>query len=142
MRCSPGFQHSKCGCKRVKLSMSPWSNTQNTSVLNARMRNAARLNHNAITRVKRIGRWPELFYYNLHHRAPHGLSLEVAKMASVTHLRAVILSTLNSPDSQDGNQQFFEELMSHKQNLSNLFNVGPRSPQEQRELESGQCTLK
>lgn len=59
-------------------------------------------------------------------------------MASVAHLRAVILSTLNSPGSQDGNQHFFEELMSHKHNLLKLSNVGPRSPQEQRELESGQ----
>ncbi|KAF7795183.1 hypothetical protein EIP86_006332 [Pleurotus ostreatoroseus] len=62
-------------------------------------------------------------------------------MASVAHLRAVILSTLNSPGSQDGNQHFFEELMSHKHNLLKLSNVGPRSPQEQRELESGRILV-
>ncbi|KAJ3544602.1 hypothetical protein NM688_g5723 [Phlebia brevispora] len=66
---------------------------------------------------------------------------EVAKMASVAHLRAVILSALNSPDSHDGSQQFFEELMSNKLNLINLFNVGPRNPQEQRELESGRIIV-
>lgn len=62
-------------------------------------------------------------------------------MASIAHLRAVILSVLNSPSSQDGSQQFFEELMSNKLSLINLFSVGSRNSQEQRELETGEYYL-
>lgn len=62
-------------------------------------------------------------------------------MTSVSHLRATILAVLNSPDAQDGNQQFFEELMYNKQNLLSVFDVGARNPQEQRELENGMCNV-
>ncbi len=68
---------------------------------------------------------------------PFSLSTTSSKMASISHLRAVILSSLNSGGDQDGYQEFFEELMAGKQQLINLYNIGPRSPQEQKEVESG-----
>ena len=58
-------------------------------------------------------------------------------MTSVSRLRATILAVLNSPDAQDGNQQFFEDLMSNKQALLSVFDVGARNQQQQRELENG-----
>ena len=60
-------------------------------------------------------------------------------MASTSRLRAILLSNLNSPGSHDDHQQFFEQLMSHRGPLLNLYDIGPRSAQEQREVESGEC---
>lgn len=61
-------------------------------------------------------------------------------MASTSRLRAILLSNLNNPGSQDDHQQFFQTLMSHRGQLVDLYDVGPRSPQEQREVEAGEYT--
>lgn len=60
-------------------------------------------------------------------------------MASTSRLRASLLSNLNSPTSQDDHQAFFERLMSHKSDLVNMYDIGPRSQAEQHEVESGAC---
>ncbi|KAI0651312.1 nucleoporin Nup186/Nup192/Nup205 [Trametes meyenii] len=62
-------------------------------------------------------------------------------MASVSRLRAVLQSAFSSRGLPNGEQEFFEELMAHRPQLLNLFDVGPRNPQEQRELESGKITV-
>ncbi|OCH88950.1 hypothetical protein OBBRIDRAFT_888752 [Obba rivulosa] len=62
-------------------------------------------------------------------------------MASLAHLRTLILSAFNARGLQNGEQEFFEELMAHKPQLVNLFDVGPRNPQEQREIESGKVVV-
>lgn len=58
-------------------------------------------------------------------------------METISRLRAVLLTSLSSRPSQHGEQELFDELMVHKPCLLNLFDVGPRNQQEQRELESG-----
>ncbi|EMD35026.1 hypothetical protein CERSUDRAFT_125016 [Gelatoporia subvermispora B] len=62
-------------------------------------------------------------------------------MASLAHLRTLILSAFRGRGLQNGEQEFFEELMAHKPQLVNLFDVGPRSPQEQREVETGKVVV-
>ncbi|KAI0351635.1 hypothetical protein OH77DRAFT_1429461 [Trametes cingulata] len=62
-------------------------------------------------------------------------------MASVARLRAILQSAFSSRGLPHGEQEFFEELMAHKPQLVNLYDVGPRNPQEQRELESGKITI-
>jgi nuclear pore complex protein Nup205 len=59
-------------------------------------------------------------------------------MASISRLRTVLLSNLNAPNYQDVHQQFFQTLMSHRGDLVNLYDVGPRNQQERREVESGE----
>lgn len=59
-------------------------------------------------------------------------------MASLSRLRAILLSTLNSPNNEDGHQEFFEQLMLNRAQLVKLYDIGPRSSQEQREVESGE----
>lgn len=58
-------------------------------------------------------------------------------MASVSQLRTVLLSAFSPRGLQNGEQEFFEELMAHRPHLVTLYDVGPRNSQEQRELESG-----
>jgi len=58
-------------------------------------------------------------------------------MESISHLRAVLLSSLSPRGLQHGEQQLFDELMAHKTRLLNVFDVGPRDAQEQREIEAG-----
>ena len=58
-------------------------------------------------------------------------------MSSVSRFRAVLSSAFSSRGLPNGEQEFFEELMAHRPQLVNLYDVGPRNPQEQRELESG-----
>ena len=58
-------------------------------------------------------------------------------MSSVARLRAILSSAFSSRGLPNGEQEFFEELMGHKPQLVSLYDVGPRNPQEQRELESG-----
>lgn len=60
------------------------------------------------------------------------------------HLHATLLSVLRtdtqSPERDDGVnvQHLFEELMLSKQHLVKLFDAGPRSEQERREVEGGE----
>ncbi len=58
-------------------------------------------------------------------------------MSSVSRLRAILSSAFSSRGLPNGEQEFFEELMAHKPQLVSLYDVGPRNPQEQRELEAG-----
>ena len=61
-------------------------------------------------------------------------------MSSVSRLRAILSTAFSARGLSNGEQEFFEELMAHKPQLVNLYDVGPRNPQEQRELESGMFT--
>lgn len=58
-------------------------------------------------------------------------------MASVSDLRTILVSAFTSRGLQNGEQEFFEELLAHRPHLANLYDVGPRDPQEKKELESG-----
>ncbi|KAF7373366.1 hypothetical protein MSAN_00546200 [Mycena sanguinolenta] len=65
-------------------------------------------------------------------------------METIGRLRVVLLNTLQVASGrgvQHGEQELFDELMVHKSCLLNLFDVGARNPQEQRELESGKTVL-
>ncbi|KAI0744751.1 nucleoporin Nup186/Nup192/Nup205 [Earliella scabrosa] len=62
-------------------------------------------------------------------------------MSSVARLRAILSSAFSSRGLPNGEQEFFEELMGHKPQLVSLYDVGPRNPQEQRELESGKIVI-
>ncbi|KAI0776838.1 nucleoporin Nup186/Nup192/Nup205 [Trametes elegans] len=62
-------------------------------------------------------------------------------MASISRLRAILQSVFSSRGLPNGEQEFFEELMAHKPQLVNLYDVGPRNAQEQRELESGKISI-
>ncbi|KAH9948497.1 nucleoporin Nup186/Nup192/Nup205 [Amylocystis lapponica] len=62
-------------------------------------------------------------------------------MASVSQLRAVLLSAFSARGLLNGEQEFFQELMAHKPHLAKLYDVGPRNAQEQRELESGKVLV-
>ena len=62
-------------------------------------------------------------------------------MASASRLRAILSFAFSSNGLPNGEQEFFEELMAHRPQLVNLYDVGPRNPQEQRELESGALVL-
>ncbi len=55
---------------------------------------------------------------------------------TIARLRSVILAGLAQKCSQ---QELFDELMAHKQQLLKIFDVGNRDPQQQKELESGMC---
>lgn len=44
---------------------------------------------------------------------------------------------VSSDEAHNGNQELFEELMVQKPRLLKLVDVGPRSAQEQKEVESG-----
>ncbi|KAH9929472.1 nucleoporin Nup186/Nup192/Nup205 [Fomitopsis serialis] len=57
----------------------------------------------------------------------------MSSLASVTQLRTLLLSALSPRGLQNGEQEFFEELMAHKPLLTNLYDVGPRNAQEQRD---------
>ncbi|KAJ6542676.1 nucleoporin Nup186/Nup192/Nup205 [Mycena capillaripes] len=62
-------------------------------------------------------------------------------METIGRLRLVLLNAISSRGVQHGEQELFNELMVHKSCLLNLFDVGARNPQEQRELESGKTVL-
>ena len=59
-------------------------------------------------------------------------------MESVSRLRTILLTSLGARGAQHGEQELFDELMVHQPCLQKLFDVGPRSAQEQREIESGE----
>ncbi len=58
-------------------------------------------------------------------------------METISQLRDALLSSLGGHGSQLGEQKLFDLLMQYKSRLSNVFDVGARNPQEQREIESG-----
>ncbi|KAF7345118.1 hypothetical protein MVEN_01675900 [Mycena venus] len=62
-------------------------------------------------------------------------------METIGRLRLVLLNAIGGRGVQHGEQELFDELMVHKSCLLNLFDVGARNPQEQRELESGKTVL-
>lgn len=62
-------------------------------------------------------------------------------MESISRLRSTLLTALGSRGEQHGEQELFDELLVHQQRLLKLFDVGPRSPQEQREIESGEFEM-
>ncbi|CAA7262620.1 unnamed protein product [Cyclocybe aegerita] len=64
-------------------------------------------------------------------------------MNTIHRLREALVRAL-SPSSHDvhhDEQELFDELMIQKPRLLKLFEVGPRNPQEQREIESGKTTI-
>jgi nuclear pore complex protein Nup205 len=58
-------------------------------------------------------------------------------MNAIHRLRDVLQRVLASPDASHNAQGLFDELMVQKAQLLKLFDVGPRSTQEQKEIESG-----
>lgn len=58
-------------------------------------------------------------------------------MESISSLRTTLLAALSASDRQEGVQELFDELAANKPRLLNVFQFGPRNPQEQREVESG-----
>ncbi|TFK29062.1 hypothetical protein FA15DRAFT_700346 [Coprinopsis marcescibilis] len=64
-------------------------------------------------------------------------------MDSIHRLREALLRVLNlSPEeTPQGDQELFEELMVQKPRLVQLFDIGPRSAEEKREVESGKITI-
>ena len=64
-------------------------------------------------------------------------------MDTIFRLREALVRVLSysSEDPSHADQELFEELMVQKTRLLSLLDVGQRSPQEQREVESGECCL-
>ncbi|KAF7421056.1 hypothetical protein PC9H_011576 [Pleurotus ostreatus] len=62
-------------------------------------------------------------------------------MDSISRLREALLHALTGRIAPHGEQDIFDELMVHKSRLLQVFDVGPRSPQQQKELESGKVTI-
>ncbi|KAF7297146.1 hypothetical protein MIND_00947600 [Mycena indigotica] len=60
-------------------------------------------------------------------------------MESISRLRSLLFNVTRGIHNAE--QELFDELMIHKPSFLNLFEVGGRSPQEQRDLESGKITL-
>lgn len=58
-------------------------------------------------------------------------------MESISRLRTILLTSLGSRGAHHGEQELFDELLVHQECLLNLFDVGSRNAQEQREIESG-----
>lgn len=58
-------------------------------------------------------------------------------MNGIHRLRDVLSRTLSSPEIAN-DQELFDQLLVQKPQLLKLFEVGPRNPQEQRGIESGQ----
>ncbi|KAF9477995.1 hypothetical protein BDN70DRAFT_880524 [Pholiota conissans] len=62
-------------------------------------------------------------------------------MNTIHHLKESIVRALTASESPDEEQALFDQLMVQKPHLLKLFDVGPRNPQEQREIESGKIIL-
>jgi len=58
-------------------------------------------------------------------------------MNTIHRLHEVLSRVLASPEASHNGQELFDELMIQKTRLLKLFDVGPRNPQEQRDIESG-----
>ena len=59
-------------------------------------------------------------------------------METVSRLRSALLNALGGGGSQYAEQEVFEELRAHRTRLIKIFDVGPRSNEHQREIESGE----
>ncbi|KDQ54533.1 hypothetical protein JAAARDRAFT_38210 [Jaapia argillacea MUCL 33604] len=62
-------------------------------------------------------------------------------MESVARLRAILHNIINAQGSVHGEQELFTLLNDFQPLLAKVFDVGPRSAQEQKELESGKTTI-
>ncbi|KAF8188670.1 nucleoporin Nup186/Nup192/Nup205 [Pholiota molesta] len=58
-------------------------------------------------------------------------------MNTIHRLKESLVRALTYQESPDEEQELFDQLMVQKPHLLRLFDVGPRNPQEQREIESG-----
>lgn len=58
-------------------------------------------------------------------------------METISRLRTALINLVGTRGRQDDVQELFDELVVHKKQLLNLFDVGSRSQTEQREVESG-----
>ncbi|KAK7682411.1 hypothetical protein QCA50_014616 [Cerrena zonata] len=63
-------------------------------------------------------------------------------MASISELRAALVSAYTSGGHVAAEQELYEDLMAHKPVLLNLFNFGSSNAQEQKQLESGKITIR
>lgn len=61
-------------------------------------------------------------------------------MEQISALRGLLLDVLSN-GVDDGEQDLFEELTFCRPQLLKVFNVGPRSAEEQREVDSGASGL-
>ncbi|KAH8115108.1 nucleoporin Nup186/Nup192/Nup205 [Phellopilus nigrolimitatus] len=62
-------------------------------------------------------------------------------MESIASLRAILVSALNTGGIESGEQELFDELTVNRPRLIKVFDFGPRSQQEQREIESGRVVV-
>ena len=60
-------------------------------------------------------------------------------MQSVSRLRELLVTVLDTGLLDHGEQELFDELMVQKPRLLRLLDVGPRNAAEQKEIESGMC---
>lgn len=60
-------------------------------------------------------------------------------MDTIHRLRVALVNAFTSHGQHHSQQELFDELMVHKSRLSKVFDVGNRNPQEQKEIESGEC---
>lgn len=58
-------------------------------------------------------------------------------MSPFSRLRSALISALSPHGFQSVEQELFDQLVSNKQRILDLYHVGPQNPQERRELESG-----
>lgn len=58
-------------------------------------------------------------------------------MSPFSRLRSALISALSPQGFQTVEQELFDQLVSNKQHILDLYHVGPQSPQERQELESG-----
>lgn len=58
-------------------------------------------------------------------------------MSPFSRLRSALISALNPQGSQAVEQELFDQLVSNKQHILDLYHVGQQNPQERQELESG-----
>ncbi|KAG6837756.1 hypothetical protein H0H93_001683 [Arthromyces matolae] len=62
-------------------------------------------------------------------------------MDSISRLRELLVQVLRDGTLEHGEQELFDELMVQKPRLLQVLNVGPRSPTEQKEIESGKTVI-
>ncbi|KAE9406107.1 hypothetical protein BT96DRAFT_955003 [Gymnopus androsaceus JB14] len=62
-------------------------------------------------------------------------------METISHLRTSLLTALGDHGAQNVQQELFDALMLHKSRLANVFEVGGRNPQEQKEIEAGKTVI-
>ncbi|GLB44615.1 putative nuclear pore complex scaffold, nucleoporins 186/192/205 [Lyophyllum shimeji] len=62
-------------------------------------------------------------------------------MESLSRLREILVRVLDSGVVPHGEHELFDELMVRQSRLLRLLDVGPRNPQEQKEIESGRLVM-